>query len=152
VSLVEFVSPYSRADCLTRMRERFGSPYTTNNLVKGRMTETGFCIELPIKYRNAFQTRLTAKIADETSGSRVTCRVGLHPFVARLLGFWFIVVASVFVKMLPSGAGAARVPFIMLLGGASIVGLGRFLARDDAGVLIDFVRRALQPNDPSDGD
>ncbi len=58
--------------------------------------------------------------------------------------------------MLPSHVAPAKlwpgaaVPFLMLAGGAALVGFGKFIGRDDADFLKDVLRRTLEARE-SDG-
>ena len=113
-----------------------------------------------IAYRNSFQPCLSGRVIDDNGQTRLHCRIGLHPLVRTFCIVWFggvligcgaMIAAAA--GMLPHNVAPARlwpgaaVPFLMLAGGAALVGFGKFIGRDDADFLKDVLRRTLEAHE-----
>lgn len=110
-------------------------------------------------YRNSFQTYLTAELRPDGTGTAITGTMGLHPFVWAFMALWFAVltlvgglaalmfvasfVAAPTVRQGASGWGAVLILPGMLAFGIALVAFGRYLARSEAGFLVDFMVRTL---------
>jgi len=135
---IELVSPFSRPECVRRLQERsagFLSPY---NSVIGNIGEKSFWLEQKIGYRNSFKTRLRAEFVEQASGTRIRCRIGMHPFVFAFTIVWFAGVTSGLIA-----TGFTPHMLTMLLAGAAIVAFGRMAARNERSFLIEFLRSSL---------
>jgi hypothetical protein len=106
--------------------------------VIGSVGEKSFWLEQKICYRNSFQTRLRAEFVEEASGTRIRCRIGMHPLVSAFMIVWF---AGVTFGLIASGFTPAVLG--MLLAGAGIVAFGRFAARNEQSFLIEFLCNSL---------
>jgi hypothetical protein len=101
---------------------------------------------------NSFQASLSGKLIDDQQGTRLHCRVGLHPFVTAFLAVWIggvLIGGMAMIVPLVSGAipanrwPQAMIPFLMLAGGVAILKVGQYLSRDEADFLVDFLRKTI---------
>jgi hypothetical protein len=154
----DLISPLSREECVSTLKMKTDAAW--GGTVAGSVNETSFRLRKRIYYRNSFQYSLSGKLIDDNGQTRLHGRVGLHPFVRAFLAIWFGVVLIgcgwMAVRMagaISRGTAAANlspadaVPFLMLAGGAALVGFGKYLARDEPAFLIDFLRRSLDARD-----
>jgi hypothetical protein len=81
----------------------------------------------------------------------------MHPFVRAVLGLWFcIIVAGLIFELVVALRGAnfdaapPMVLLLMLLFGFGLVRFGRWVARDEQGLLLDFVKATLKARDAAD--
>jgi hypothetical protein len=152
--IFDLISPLSREECVQRLRMKADPAWS--GTVIGSVGQTSFRLRKRIGYRNSFQYSLSGKMIDDNGGTRLHCRIGLHPFVLVFLAFWFGVVligcgmVSVqTVSALARGAPlvglwpGAAIPFLMLAAAAALVLFGRHLGRGEPGFLIDVVRQTL---------
>jgi hypothetical protein len=141
---IELVSNLSRAQCIERLRERVGNRYAMHRSFFGRVTDTAFWVEQRLGYRNSFKTRLRANLVEGVKGTRIRCQVGVQPLVFWFMVLWFSAVFSALLFDLVTSSGSIAAPLLqMLVCGAALVAVGRFLARNEQKALIDFVRNSL---------
>ncbi len=165
---LELYSSLSPSDCAERLsqaidRERVISfSFTGSHPVAGRVDGSSFRIRQRLHYRNSFQTFLAGSIQPQGTGSIIRGDFAMHGFVRAFMPVWFGGVAllgSVFfvVALLTIFAGTSSqrsgawaglvVPPLMFVFGIALVRFGRYLARDEARFLTDFLRETLQAND-----
>jgi hypothetical protein len=150
--VIDLISPLSREECLSRLI----AAVIERSTVTGSVTQTSFRLSKRIYYRNSFQASLSGKMTDEAQGTRLRCKVGLHPFVTAFLYVWIAGVSVGCIAMLWSllsgsipakQSPQAAVPFLMLAGGVALLKVGQFFSRDEAKFLVDFLRRTLEARD-----
>jgi hypothetical protein len=166
----EFLTPLTPAQCVERLAavvdsEQLGLFSVAGlNPVIGEVTESSLRLRKRIGYRNSFQTYLTAALRPTSGGTVLSCDLATHPLVRMFMYFWFGIVALVgapaYLALLgPVTCGPAMVeehaligllvPPTMLAFGLALVGLGRFLARDEADFLVEFLARTLDARNQS---
>lgn len=141
-------SPLSADRCATRLESAIHS----SGAVVGVIDGPSIRLRKRIAYHNSFQTLLRATIWGEISGARIEGQLGMHPLVLLLfslmLGFILLIggllVSGVlrsasFEQQWPQILGVATMPLPAL----AIVWFGRYLARDEARFLKDFLRQTL---------
>ena len=127
--------------------------------VIGRVSANRLRARMRIRYRNSFQTWMIADIIEDGAGARIRCRFALHPLVATFIGVWFLVVllvcgaflATAVVELhlrheeLSANAWSGLLfPVFMLTAGIALLWAGGNLAKDERGLLIDFLRGTLE--------
>lgn len=151
-SKLEIVLPCSIEQACRRLAAKLDTSLFGPRPVVGRLRGTRLTARKRIGYRNSFQTYLSADLIDLGNETLCRCRFSMHPLVIAFATVWFAIV------VLAGGAvsiealirlGADRVPISgllvpveMILGGAALLAFGRWLARDEAAFLIDFIRAA----------
>ncbi len=121
--------------------------------VVGRITEQSLRLRKRIQYHNSFQSRLTATIEPAPDGTMISARVAMERGARVFMAFW---IAGTLVSGCPFLLAAARsvpatahewmgvlVPISMPVFGALLVGFGRYLARDEARFLKEFLIQTL---------
>jgi hypothetical protein len=154
---VEFVSPHPVEECKRRIEAQMNTPFSVLALAEarpliGRFRETWLrARRRPLWYRNSFQTYLSAELVAEDGETRIRCRFSMHPLVKAFMTLWFSVLVLVggfmFIDALRPDVArgfALAVPLmLMLVGGAALVGFGRYMARGDRRFLTDLVQKTL---------
>lgn len=127
--------------------------------VIGRVTESSLRLRKRIKYRNSFQSFLTATLRRDNGGTIISGRVAMHPFVRVFMFIWFgggiLIGGTIFVIAIgsmvfgsgrqPEGAWLGIVmPPVLLAFGYGLVRFGRYLARHEATFLTDFLIETLE--------
>jgi hypothetical protein len=146
--------------CRDRLRSETGSiwnPFSKwSNPVRGRVTDHGFWIVKTIHYRNSFQTVASGKWIPEGDGTRIELALGMNRMVAVFMLAWLAAIAAVGLTWWLSGAPAAvshpatepwfvgAIPILMLVFGVALIAFGRWLARNEATELIEFLSRTLE--------
>jgi hypothetical protein len=150
---VEVVSKLDRAEVLRRLQAGVDSEWTFGGGkdVVGRVAEDGFRLRLRIGYRNSFQTFMFGTVQAAGRGTRIVARTGMHPFAAVFMTLWISVVglgAAIGVAgLLQAQPGDAvqgliiLVPIGMFAFGIALVGIGRWIARNERARLIEFLER-----------
>jgi hypothetical protein len=139
--------------------------------VIGRVTESSIRLRkripdyIPIKdrkpfkgYNNPFQTFLTATMRHEPGGTVISGKLAMDPPVRIFMFVWFagviLIGGTIFlatISSLISGSGGhpqnqwpgVVIPPLMLGFGYGFIRLGRYLARDEARFLVDFLIKKL---------
>jgi len=130
--------------------------------VAGRVDGFSLSLRKRIGYRNSFQSHLTATMRAEGSGTLVSGEFAMHPFVRVFMTIWFsgviliggtmfIVATGAFLFGSPPRGNNAWVgifvPPVMVAFGFALVRFGRYLARDEARFITEFLVRVLNAND-----
>jgi hypothetical protein len=151
---LELVSPFPVVECQRLLNLGF----QRSTVVEGSITGTRLRARRRIFYRNSFQIRLSASLLEEGAHTRIVCRFGMHPVVIAFLVVWvgallFIgggeIVAGV-VELISGSRPEARdlvgllIPAMMLMFGAMILFVARYLAAREQLTLIGFVRETLK--------
>ena len=131
----DLVSPFPRSECVRRLRERVRPGHS----VAGHVGESEFRLHKVISYRNSFQTYLKGSMVEDQGGTRIHCRLGLHPLVAGFMIFWLAIASLACLTMLLSGKGNMSI-VLFPLAGAGILVLGRTIAYNEG----EFLTRYLQ--------
>jgi len=153
---VELVSKLDRAEVVRRLQGAVDSEWTFGGGkgVVGKVDEHGFRLRLRIGYRNSFQTFMFGAAQADGRGTRIVARTGMHPFAAVFMTLWLSVIA------LASAIGVAGlaqaepgetapwfvilVPVGMLAFGIALVGIGRWIARNERARLVEFLERTVE--------
>jgi len=152
------VSPLPRTDCAARLRALTQSEWTLfgSSPVIGRVGDSTLKLRKrpPAMMHNSFQTYLRGALTDEGASTRLTCRFGLHSFVAVFMVFWFgmlWVFASIgLVAWLNHPADFSFLilglvgPLVMTTFGIGLVAFCRYLARDEQRFLLDLLRDTIR--------
>jgi hypothetical protein len=150
--VIDLISPLPREECLSRLI----AAVIDRTTVTGSISKTSFRLRKRIYYRNSFQASLSGQLIDEGRGTRLHCKVGLHPFVTAFLFVWIggvtigcgaMIVALLSGSIPAQQSMAAAVPFLMLAGGIALLKVGQFAARDEANFLVDYLRKTLEARD-----
>jgi hypothetical protein len=157
---VEVFSPFAPADCASRLREAIDGGVMVSLFglgskpVIGSVSEASFMLRRRIRYRNSFQTFLTATMRPELGGTVISGACAMHPLVRIFNVVWLGGVAlfgrTIFLasgwNVLSGKSGGSRetllsmiIPLIMLTFGIGLVRFGRYLARNDPRFLVDFL-------------
>jgi hypothetical protein len=127
--------------------------------VIGRVTDTSLRLRKRIRYRNSFQSHLTATLRPEAGGTVISGEVAMHPFVRVFMFIWFggviLIGGTMFVAAIGTiffGSGSqhqnawmgAVIPPVMLVFGFGLLRFGRYLARDETRFLTDFLIQTLK--------
>ena len=154
-------SPHPPEACLERLREVVETswrPWRSSKPVAGRVYRTSISIRKTIRYRNSFQTILTATVQPVGSGTEIKARVGLHPMVKAFMAVWFgflgIIWAVLLVAILTGDFGpdnsdlppllALVFPLGMMAFGVLLLKFGKHLSRGEGDFLTDFVKELLE--------
>jgi hypothetical protein len=164
---LDLYSPLAPSACASRIRaeidvEKFVSLSALfgSKPVVGRVTDSTLRLRKRIWYRNSFQTYLTATMRPEGSGTRICGEFAMHGFARAFMAVWFGLVLLIgggsFIFALISGLRdtsqlqSALSVFLfgapMLVFGTLLVWFGRYLARDEARFMTEFLRNLVAPN------
>jgi hypothetical protein len=152
---VELVSPFARDELVRRLQAAVDSEWTFSGRKEavGRVAADALRLRARIFYRNSFQTFLFAKLIADGRRTRVVARTGMHPLAAVFMTLWLAAVgAFAFVglsaAMQPADAAETGplflAPLAMFGFGVALVGIGRWIARNERQRLIDFLARTVE--------
>lgn len=145
------ISPLPLDDYTRRLREQIDpwwKVFGSRPLI-GRLKGNRLKVRKRIGYGNSFQTRLKADLSKYPGGTRIACRFGTHPFATGFLMVWLIAVAAFFLAalghVLTLGEVGDRLPFLIvplfMLGvGAVMYPIGRRLARNEQGEILQILK------------
>ncbi|MGJ4932162.1 hypothetical protein ACQR1I_34200 [Bradyrhizobium sp. HKCCYLS2038] len=134
----------------------FGAMFGTRPIV-GRIRGNHVRARKRIRYRNSFQTSLSAELIPQADGTLVRCSFSMHPLAIAFTIVWFspllLVIGFIFVHSLilarSAGLSAAlssmvgvAFPTMLVLFGAALVSSCRWLARDEKRFLLDGIDAA----------
>jgi hypothetical protein len=158
-TVVDLVSPLRRNECVRRLREHVDAGLGISGMrpVIGEIGETSFTLRPRIGYRNSFKTVLRGTFVEEGRGTRLHCRVGVHPFIRAFMLFWLAgwvlsacVVEPPYVLALIHGTLPSAVPpianalpVLMFCFGIALTKVGRLTGRDEQQYLVEFVANWL---------
>jgi hypothetical protein len=152
---IALISPLSPDESVRRLRDAVEDNSTSGPpAVIGEIGEHRFRLRkrLPPFTKNSFQTFLHGKISTDSNGTRVDCRIGLHPFVAIFMALWFVLLwagglfAIAVIATGPKPMTAlipAAIIGCMTIGGIIMVIWARGMAKGERPFLLDFVRRVV---------
>ena len=145
--VIELVTSLPMEECARRLREALAT-----GAVRGRFDGTKLIVTKTISYRNSFQTRLVANLAEVNGQTHLRCKFGMHPLVIvfMMIWLWFLFSAGggmVFAAMAALLMGSPTednwagglFPGIMMMFGLGVMAVGRIIARGEKGFLIAFV-------------
>ncbi len=162
---LDLVSPLPLPECVRRLRAEVDSMWTFfgKRPLVGRVDDHWLRVARRIRYRNSFQTWMSARLSAEGGGTRLRCRFGMHPLVTVFMAAWFgfvlmlggpasvVVLVKLVAAPAPTAAGEwllALIPVWMLAIGSAMVGIGRWLARGERRYLIEFLRQSVEAREP----
>lgn len=152
---VALVSKLDRAEVLRRLQGAVDSEWTFGGGkgVVGRVGDGGFRLRMRIGYRNSFQTYMFGAMQAEGRGTRIVARTGMHPAAAVFMTLWISVVglgAAIGVAgLIQAQPGEAvqgliiLVPVGLFAFGIALVGIGRWIARNERARLVEFLERTV---------
>jgi len=153
---VRLVSPLKREEVERKLKDEVDSGWVVfaTKPVIGHVGEGRLRLRWRIGYRNSFQTFLFGTLSDDGRGTRLNCRVGMHPLVALFMAVWLgaVAIGAASVLALASDSSAegvaiplvaAIVPVFLLALGVLMVWAGRSFARDEKQRLITFLERTV---------
>ena len=156
---VELYSPLSPEECTTRLNAAMDRPLWRSvsfsqifgsRPVIGSVDDETVTLRKRIRYRNSFQTFLSAKMEPHGAGTIIRGELAMHPWVRAFIPFWlggvvlFCVAGVIFTLFSESFLPLLMIPLMcgaMFLFGVAGVYFGRYVARDEAGFLMDFLRQ-----------
>ena len=170
---LELYSHFPPEECARRLTAAIDSersPFLTwasltgKRPVAGWVKDSAFRLRKRITYNNGFQTYLTGALQPRDAGTLIGGEFGLNGFTRIFLQLWFgsifvfmgvaypIVLISLFTHHSaithPNDAWVFLVfPPGMLLFGYLLVRFGRYLARDEAGFLTEFLQQTLDAHE-----
>lgn len=150
----------AREACVKRLQVEIDGPWARfgSRPVMGRVSDSSLRIWKRIRYRNSFQTCLSAKLVEQDGRTRIGCRFSLHPFAVVFMAVWFgavvliggmvIVVSTVAFLADPSAVPpfvwlGLAIPIVMIAFGIGLIRFGRYLARDERQFLLEFLRQTI---------
>jgi hypothetical protein len=147
-----------RAECVKRLRDStqrewnvFGKGY-----IVGRIGEESTILYVRRGYQNAFRTILAVTLSDTFEQTRLRCQSRFMHGTTIFMSIWFggviVLGGALTVTLLVKAATtqnlaelpAAFVPVLMLALGIGFVWFGRFLARNEKSLLIEFLEVTLE--------
>lgn len=154
----ELLSPLPPDECTSRMGtaidvERFWGfsfiAFTGKKPALGWVTDSAFRIRKRISGRDSFQRILSAKMRPDGSGTVISGKFAMHPFVQAFMFIWFGGVSiGMVVSMLSAFNGqfdsGLLIPPGMLIFGLAMVFYGR---EDEKAFLVDFVKQTLNADE-----
>ncbi len=158
----ELISPHPRAECLARLKKNVGSAWaiSSQTAVKGSVGERRVAMTMRISYGNSFQTVLRGRLSDENGATRISCRFGMYWFVIAFLIVSIGAIAGTVLFDLADPVAAlidgrlmsahwedAGLSALMLGFLVGLIMFGRYLARNERGELLDFLRRIVDAKD-----
>uniref|UniRef100_A0A7C2NW02 Uncharacterized protein n=1 Tax=Schlesneria paludicola TaxID=360056 RepID=A0A7C2NW02_9PLAN len=149
---IHLASPLTSDACAARLAEAIddaAGPWMLGSRpVIGCVSGPSVWLRKRIRYRNGFQTLLVGTFNDGDNEPRFRGRTRLQRRTQVLLVFWFggVLLAGIFSIVLVARGGnpggLLLAPLMLALGGG-VVGLGRWLARDEERFLIAFLADAI---------
>lgn len=163
---LEIHSPLPVDVCVKRLAEAIDCerwPFSYSSFfgkrpVVGTANNSSLRLRKRIAYGNSFQTILTVTLQPERSGTFIQGTFGMSTFTKAFRVLWrgaviflggigFIISLAIVFAGSPSERGNPW-PFLIMLPGFLLfdfvlIRFGRYLARDEAGFLADFVRQTL---------
>lgn len=169
---IEILSPLSPAECASRLRtaidlQRSGffswTAFLGSKPVIGWVTQTSLRLSKRISYNNAWQTCFTGSMEPHSGGTRISGRFDVGQIVRIFMYCWFTFASLPFLSAicrLLFGRGESRDGFLGVVVAAVITiavsgvgtaffGFGRYLARDEAHDITDFLMATLNGRDVS---
>lgn len=151
----QFRSSLTAEQCMLRLREDFGGLLGGGSgSVRGWMLGRTARLTRHIVYRNSFQTVVSVSVADRGGGAVIDAAAGVALSVRIFMMLWFsflVLFAGFAILAVASGSPVdgdwtlfLTVPGAMMLFGVALVVGCRYLARDDEGVILAYVRRRLE--------
>jgi hypothetical protein len=157
----ECVRRLSAAIDVERSLFRTWASLTGKRPVAGWVKDSSFRLRKRITYNNGFQTYLTGTLQPRDAGTLIGGEFGLNALTRLFIPLWFgflfffmgvsypIVLISLFKPHPAMEHTQDTWPFLvvppgMLLFGYLLIRFGRYLARDEAGFLSDFLRQTLE--------
>jgi hypothetical protein len=163
---LEIFSPLPPAECAARLastidRERsllFSSTALLGSKpVIGQASESSLRLRKRIRYRNSFQSFLFATMRPQQGGTLISGTFAMHPMVRTFMFVWFGFVAVIGGALtlatvrgtLSSSDGNSHspmgviIPVGMLCIGLALIRFGRYLARNEARFISDFLIQTL---------
>jgi len=156
-----FHSPHPVEECYRRLKESVDTsffPYFSSKQVAGSVSKSSVSLRKRISYRNSFQTVLRASLKPSAVGTEIISTIGLHPHVKIFMFIWFggltIIGGTIFVVALSFVFGESAhisigavmgmlIPPGMAVFGIGLLKFGKYLARDESILLIDFITDRL---------
>src|ERR1043166_3302047 len=130
--------------------------------VAGRVDNSSMRLHKRISYNNSFQTFLTATMRPHGAGTVIQGDFAMHPITRRFMPIWFggviliggtgFIISLVAMLRHSSAEQESFLPFLlgppgMLVFGYVLICFGRYLARDEAKFITDFVRHTIDANE-----
>jgi hypothetical protein len=155
----DLVSPLPLRECVRRLRAATDGIWAIGGSkpVQGTVRDTSIRLRKRIDYRNSMQCWLSATCVEDNGRTRLSCVVGLHPFVHRFLEIWIgavlVISGAVLAKMIRLWLGAGLLPqdlwlgvgfpLVMAVFAALLLWFGDYLVRDEPEFLVEFLERTI---------
>lgn len=164
---IQLLAPLTPAECASRLSVAIDAERLTmfsvagwsgSRPVVGRVTNSSLRLRKRLKYRNSFQSFLTATMRPEAGGTLISGEVAMHPFIRVFMVVWLgnvgligVLMLLVTISSMMMGSDHADqdawmgvvIPAVMFAFGFGLVGFGRYLARDEGRFLTNFLMQTL---------
>jgi len=151
------VSRLSEAIDAERMGVLYFETWRGSKSVLGEVSESSLHLRKRIRYKNSFQTFLTATMKPTADGTCIEGKFAMNLIVRTAMFIWFAFVITFmwsFVRamgqLLVNSGGHNEVDWMsivvppgMLAAGLTVVAVGRYFARNEAQFLKDFLIQTL---------
>jgi hypothetical protein len=145
---VQLLTPLTPEQCVSRLTaaidpQGFKGLFGSKPVI-GRVTTSSLRLRKRIRYRNSFQSYLTATMRKEGGGSVISGKIAMDPAVWVFLGVWlglptlfggmlsiFAVASMISGHRQPNQWLGVIIPVGMIAFGLALVPIGRFLARNE---------------------
>jgi hypothetical protein len=166
VDRIELFTRLQPGECVARLSEAIDAErlsvlyfetWRGSKSVLGEVSESSLRLRKRIRYKNSFQTFLTATMKPMAEGTCIEGKFAMNPVVQVAMLIWFAFVtpgAWRFVRavgqLLMNSGGSNEVDWMsivlppgMLAAGLAVMGVGRYFARNERQFLKDFLIRTL---------
>lgn len=148
-------SSLSADECLERLKAELGSTFVMGGTgpVIGRVSANQVTLRRDIFYGNSFATIVFAAVNEMSNeGSEVRCLIAARDGVRAMTAVWFgglilflfLAVAMSVAQPSPEMWIFIAAPIPMLIFGVLLVAFCRYLARDDEGIILGYLRKRLE--------
>jgi len=139
------------SDRIVHLGGAFGS-----KAVMGRVDDAGFRLQMRINYQNSFKTFLWGRFVPNSGGTTIELRTGMQPLVVAVMRFWmtvaivgslaagFAALCNLVTGRVTEALGQIVLCVVFPLFFTSMSKLGRWMAKDEEGKLVQFVIDAFK--------
>jgi hypothetical protein len=144
---LNFTSPHSKSECIRLFRAAVDPAWSLSGqaAVIGWTGLGALHARKRIGYRNSFQTVLVARLRPSGGGTHVSVSTGMSGLIVAFLIVWFGFSALLGLALAFSDAPSMAMYALGFIAfGIALVSVGRYLARDEAEFLTEFLIDSLE--------